>query len=66
MKYLFGISGGKRVGWHVCLEFKIQDLWVGVFWRRDGCCVDVWICVLPTLPIHISWWSLSREPKEEV
>ena len=66
MKYLFGIGGGQHVDWHVCLEFKIHDLWVGAFWKQDGRCIDVWLCLVPTLPIHISWWSLSRETKEEV
>jgi len=50
------------------LEFKPQDCWVGVYWRRtpwggmyldrgwlQGCVTDVWICLVPMLPIHIRW-----------
>lgn len=51
------------------LRWKPQDCWVGVFWRRDrraGMFVDrgwvewterwdVWVCLLPMLPIHLSW-----------
>lgn len=49
----------------VRIEFKPQDLWVGVYWRVSKGVVDykewtyrnydVWVCLLPTLPIHISW-----------
>lgn len=35
-------------------EFKLQDFWVGVFWRRHGGVLDVWICLLPCLPIHLT------------
>ncbi len=49
------------VGWHCQLEWKPQDLWVGAFWKRTGNCVDLWICLLPCVPIHVSWWW-SREP----
>ena len=44
------------------LEFKPQDCWVGVFWRRvlivSGPMfrTDVWICLLPMLPLHF-WWQ---------
>ena len=51
--------GPRRVGgrvvtrelWHrgrLSLEFKRADLWVGAFYTDD----DVWVCVLPCLPIH--------------
>lgn len=37
-------------------EFKLQDLWVGIFWKKLGHTVDVWICLIPCVPIHV-WWS---------
>lgn len=45
----------------VYLEFKPEDLWIGVFWRRrrlweelqGGATLDVWICLVPCFPIHI-------------
>ena len=47
---------------YVALEWKPQDLWIGAFWRAspiDGAqpavITDVWICLLPCLPIHLSW-----------
>lgn len=44
-------------GWFLALEWKPQDFWVGAFWRFDeqwryG---DLWVCLLPCLPIHFSW-----------
>jgi len=45
--------------WRVRLEFKPQDLWIGVFWKKgaergfDEDHINIWICILPMLPIHI-------------
>lgn len=54
----------------VRLEFKPQDLWVGAFWKVGGETrhyvagtpeyrvrrqVDLWVCLLPCLPIHATW-----------
>ncbi len=52
----------------VRLEFKPQDCWLGVFWKKtvegrpyySPCETwwhrwDVWICLLPMLPIHLCW-----------
>ena len=48
---------GKR-SWRVRLEFKLEDFWVGVFWRgtRMPEMTDVWVCLIPCLPIHITTW----------
>ena len=49
------------------LEFKLEDFWVGVFWRRDsgygaldgyGSRIaykqfDIWICLIPCFPLHL-------------
>lgn len=32
----------------VRLEFKLQDLWVGAYWRPG----HLWVCLLPCLPLH--------------
>lgn len=50
------------------LEFKPEDFWIGVFWRKQrapkvwmgnawGETVDVWVCLLPMLPIHIHYFD---------
>ncbi len=49
------------VGWRAQFEFKIQDAWIGAFWKRIGNCVDLWVCFIPFVPLHVSWWW-SREP----
>lgn len=56
----------------VDLEFKLQDLWVGIFWKHKPSVMklyykhggsdlvpmeiktDIWICIIPCFPIHIT------------
>jgi len=35
------------------LEFKLADLWIGLFWKRLEETLHRWICLLPALPLHI-------------
>lgn len=44
------------------LEFKPQDLWIGIFWKCrvevdlcDWSYWDFWVCIIPMFPIHISF-----------
>lgn len=37
----------------ITLEFKLVDLWIGLFWKCQEQDLHIWICLLPTLPIHI-------------
>ena len=73
---LIGSDVGSGGG--VALEFKLEDCWVGLFWKRtralrrgvassQGCVgyvgrVDVWICLLPCLPVHAWWWQSGPGP----
>ena len=47
------------IDFSVRLEFKPQDLWIGVFWKTTQKChgsyVDLWVCILPMVPVHFSW-----------
>ena len=43
--------------WSFIIEWKLEDLWIGAFWRRDGNCFDLWVCLLPCLPLHFSCWG---------
>ena len=36
-------------------EWKPQDLWIGAFWKRIGNTLDLWICVVPCVPLHLYW-----------
>lgn len=55
---MVGASGQILVfdGWHAQFEVKLEDLWVGAFWKRCGNCWDLWICLIPCFPLHVSWW----------
>jgi hypothetical protein len=46
------------------VEWKVQDCWIGVFWRRVGLLgYDWWVCLLPCLPIHVCYrHGARREP----
>jgi len=39
-------------GWLLQLEWKPQDLWIGVYWKNTPERLDVWVCLLPCLPLH--------------
>lgn len=40
--------------WSTHVEWKMQDLWVGLFWKRTRQNFDLWLCFVPCLPLHIS------------
>lgn len=35
------------------LEFKIQDMWIGVFWDLRGSDFHLWMCLVPCFPLHL-------------
>jgi hypothetical protein len=37
-------------GYEWRVEFKLPDLWIGVFWTDS----EAWLCLLPCLPIHFT------------
>jgi hypothetical protein len=43
----------------ICIKFNPHDIWIGIYWRRSTSLwrqiTDIYVCVLPMLPIHISW-----------
>jgi len=40
------------------LSFEARDIWIGLYWKRIGNCLDVSICFLPCCPLHLCWhWS---------
>ena len=52
------------------LEFKVNDLWIGAFWKvtrgsSDGSffpvTTDVWICLLPMVPLHLTWTRMEHD-----
>lgn len=67
MRTLASRESADYFSWRVALEWKLEDCWVGVFWKRgviqgdhvDGKTLDIWICLLPCLPIHLTFRRLS-------
>lgn len=52
------------------LEFKLQDFWVGAYWKKETYShpkkrnmtrLDVWVCLIPCLPIHIIIFDLYSD-----
>lgn len=38
----------------VRIERKWQDCWIGVYWARSDDRLDVWVCLIPCFPVHIT------------
>ena len=45
--------------WRARFEFKLADMWVGLFWRKQPRRLDVWVCAVPCLPLHI-WYDVAN------
>ena len=52
MKILLGRRWSRGA---VFLKWEPKDMWLGVYWTRNGLARHVYICILPCLPLHI-WW----------
>jgi hypothetical protein len=51
-----------RISARARFEWVPRDCWIGVFWRgRDGH-LDIWLCLLPMLPLHITLWRSQPPP----
>ena len=33
-------------------EWKLEDFWVGLFWRRSPRMIELWFCLLPCVPLY--------------
>ena len=50
------ITGSKQghYEWAWRFEWKLPDLWIGVFWKHGKFGdFDIWICLIPCVPLHI-------------
>lgn len=55
------------------VEFKPRDLWVGVYWAKRYSMLDepqrkydLWLCVVPMLPMHLRWsWLMDPAKAKE-
>lgn len=38
----------------ISIQFKLEDLWIGAFWRReDISSLLIWVCLIPCFPIRL-------------
>ena len=56
------------------IEFKKQDCWVGFYWEKrrrtttiqnDELVYHLWICLIPMLPLHITWKLIHDKEAEK-
>lgn len=63
MKELVGFDMSARSTFQVLWEPR--DLWVGVYWttcsKIVGDTLDIYICLLPCLPIKLQWFWLAKD-----
>ncbi len=60
------------------VEWKPQDCWIGAFWKSGGSVksymagtgeyrvsrrVDLWVCLVPMVPIHFTWFQAVVSPE---
>lgn len=46
----------KDFGWNLDFKLRYRFICVGLYWKRQGNCVDVYIYPLPCFSFHLSWW----------
>jgi hypothetical protein len=53
----------KRVFISVELKFDYHDLWMGIYWKSkiSGRFFNIYICILPMLPIRIGFLTFNRD-----
>lgn len=64
MKTLFSLNS-------FSLSVDLHDVWIGFYWRfeslfKNGWRFDIYICLLPVLPIHIWFGSMGSLPPDTV
>jgi len=35
-------------------QFEPRDAWFGLFWRRTGIALHLYICIVPLVPLHVT------------
>ncbi len=61
----FGIQLWRSPGWFtIHWKFVPQDLWVGAYWKKHRGTFELWVCLLPCLPIYFHC-GIHRKPTKE-
>lgn len=37
------------------ISFEPRDIWIGVFWDRRSGVTQVFVCLVPCLPVRVAW-----------
>ena len=37
------------------IEFVPNDIWIGAYWRTKNNTFNIWLCLIPMIPLHLSW-----------
>jgi len=61
-RYLSCLNGDQQTPkTKIRFEFKLQDFWIGLFWKKLENQTDIWICLIPCFPIHITRFRSINE-----
>ena len=41
--------------------FEPRDLWVGCFWNRTGEGLKIYVCLMPCLPVIVTFRASTRD-----
>jgi hypothetical protein len=51
-------------GWRLQLEWKLEDMWFGLFWKNTHERIDIWLCLIPCFPLHYASPVSETEEKQ--
>lgn len=51
-----------RIKWF----FEIRDLWIGIYWTPNYPWIDIYICLMPCIPLRISILAKDASKKIDV
>lgn len=46
----------------VYVKFEPRDLWIGVYWNKPIWGLEIYICIIPCLPIKLMWFDKDEIP----
>ncbi len=43
--------------WTSKVYFEPRDIWIGLYWKRFPCAIDLYFCLIPCVPwnLYIQW-----------
>lgn len=63
----YKLIGMERRWMFAGLEFKLSDMWIGLYIRNCSYQFEFWLCLIPMLPIHVCFlhgWRKLRKYNE--